>query len=269
MKLWVDDHRAAPRGWRSVRSVAAAKVYLEQGTGHAISASITTWAPVRSARRRGRHIGRMTRRGNTFYNYCRHVPSGYDLCLWMEQTGRWPRGSVRVHSANPAGARRMLEVIERSRPRSTGEAPSARGTRQQTRPRRAQCLVRRAPAHMETDRNGAGPKPYLGRELTAGTSRAPREAMSNNSETLQDSTPADPTAQGPKPEYAQDAASGFRLGSGFGPRASRCGLWLRGPALVSATPDGCGTASSCKTLAGLTPGGGVPSPGGRAGPCAA
>ena len=31
MKLWVDDHRPAPRGWRGVRSVAAAKVYLEQG----------------------------------------------------------------------------------------------------------------------------------------------------------------------------------------------------------------------------------------------
>ncbi len=122
MKLWVDDHRPAPRGWRSVRSVAAAKVYLEQGLVTHISLDHDLGAcPECTAR--GRHIGRMTRRGNTFYNYCRHVPSGYDLCLWMEQTGRWPRGSVRVHSANPAGARRMLEIIERSRPRSTGEAP--------------------------------------------------------------------------------------------------------------------------------------------------
>jgi hypothetical protein len=117
MKLWVDDHRAAPRGWRSVRSVAAAKVYLEQGIVTDISLDHDMGAcPECTAR--GRHIGRMTRRGNTFYDYCSHVPSGYDLCLWLEQTGRWPRRSVRVHSANPAGARRMLAVIERSRERS-------------------------------------------------------------------------------------------------------------------------------------------------------
>jgi hypothetical protein len=121
MKLWVDDHRAAPRGWRRVRSVAAAKVYLEQGLVTDISLDHDMGAcPACTAR--GRHIGRMTRPGNTFYDYCSHVPSGYDLCLWMEQTGRWPRGSVRVHSANPAGARRMLDVIERSRRASNRHA---------------------------------------------------------------------------------------------------------------------------------------------------
>ena len=75
---------------------------------------------------RGRHVGRMTRPGNTFYDYCRHVPSGYDLCLWMEQTGRWPRGSVSVHSANPTGARRMLAVIERGRRRASSATGSVR-----------------------------------------------------------------------------------------------------------------------------------------------
>ena len=114
MKLWVDDHRAAPRGWRSVRSVAAAKVYLEQGLVTHISLDHDMGACAACAAR-GRHIGRMTRPGNTFYDYCNHVPSGYDLCLWMEETGRWPRSGVRVHSANPAGARRMLAVIERNR----------------------------------------------------------------------------------------------------------------------------------------------------------
>jgi hypothetical protein len=123
MKLWVDDHRAAPRGWRGVRSVAAAKVYLEQGLVTDISLDHDMGAcPACTAR--GRHRGRMTRLGNTFYDYCSHVPSGYDLCLWMEQTGRWPRGSVRVHSANPAGARRMLAVIERSRRGSGQDAHS-------------------------------------------------------------------------------------------------------------------------------------------------
>jgi hypothetical protein len=113
MKLWVDDHRPAPRGWRRVRSVAAAKVYLEQGLVTDISLDHDMGA-CPACTTAGRHIGRMTRRGNTFYDYCPHVPSGYDLCTWMEQTGRWPRASVRVHSANPVGAKRMLAVIERA-----------------------------------------------------------------------------------------------------------------------------------------------------------
>jgi len=113
MKLWVDDYRPAPRGWRCVRSVAAAKVYLEQGLVTDISLDHDMGA-CPACTTAGRHIGRMTRRRNTFYDYCPHVPSGYDLCTWMEQTGRWPRASVRVHSANPVGAQRMLAVIERA-----------------------------------------------------------------------------------------------------------------------------------------------------------
>jgi hypothetical protein len=123
MKLWVDDHRPAPRGWRRVRSVAAAKVYLEQGLVTDISLDHDMGAcPACTAA--GRHIGRMTHRTNTFYNFCPHVPSGYDLCLWMERTRRWPRGSVCVHSANPAGAKRMLAVIDRARPGLAARAPS-------------------------------------------------------------------------------------------------------------------------------------------------
>jgi hypothetical protein len=125
MKLWVDDHRPAPRGWRGVRSAAAAKVYLEQGLVTHISLDHDLGAcPECTAR--GRHVGRMTRPGNTFYHYCRHVPSGYDLCLWMEGTGRWPRGSVSVHSANPTGARRMLAVIERGRRGASSASGSVR-----------------------------------------------------------------------------------------------------------------------------------------------
>jgi hypothetical protein len=122
MKLWVDDERPAPQGWRGVRSVAEAKVYLEQGLvidmslDHDLGACATCTAE-------GRHIGQMTRPDNTFFRYCPHVPSGYDLCVWMEATGRWPTSSVRVHSANPEGARRMLAVIARAR-RAAPEAQS-------------------------------------------------------------------------------------------------------------------------------------------------
>ena len=101
--------------------MAAARVYLEQGlvTDISLDHDMGACAACTAA---GATSARMTRRGNTFYHYCPHVPSGYDLCMWMEETGRWPRGSVRVHSANPAGAERMQAVIARAR---RGPAPTA------------------------------------------------------------------------------------------------------------------------------------------------
>ena len=39
--------------------------------------------------------------------------TGYDVVLWMEETGNWPENGVRVHSLNPAGKARMLVAIER------------------------------------------------------------------------------------------------------------------------------------------------------------
>lgn len=45
--------------------------------------------------------------------HCDHVGTGYSLCLWMAETGHWPREKPTVHSANPVGAKRMRGVIER------------------------------------------------------------------------------------------------------------------------------------------------------------
>ena len=40
--------------------------------------------------------------------------SGYDVVCWLEQHPEfWPLKGVRVHSANPAGAARMRQVINR------------------------------------------------------------------------------------------------------------------------------------------------------------
>lgn len=42
--------------------------------------------------------------------------TGYDLCKWMAETGNWPKGHIWVHSANPVGAKNMVDTIERYAP---------------------------------------------------------------------------------------------------------------------------------------------------------
>ncbi len=41
--------------------------------------------------------------------------TGYDLVLWMEQTGNFPKGKVTVHSANFVGKDAMLMVLARNK----------------------------------------------------------------------------------------------------------------------------------------------------------
>lgn len=51
---------------------------------------------------------------------CSHVGTGYDLVCWMEATGHWPKQKPAVHSANPVGAARMRQAIEREAMRRGG-----------------------------------------------------------------------------------------------------------------------------------------------------
>lgn len=39
--------------------------------------------------------------------------TGYSVICWMEEHGVWPVEGVRVHSMNPSGKARMLQVIQR------------------------------------------------------------------------------------------------------------------------------------------------------------
>ena len=39
--------------------------------------------------------------------------TGYDVVCWMEQNNVWPIHGVAVHSMNPVGKERMLQVIDR------------------------------------------------------------------------------------------------------------------------------------------------------------
>ena len=86
MKLWLDDVRPAPEGWAWVKNVQTARVALR--LGKVSEASLD-------------------------HDLGEDEPTGYDLVSWMEETGCWPSGQVHVHSANPVGAARMRQVIDR------------------------------------------------------------------------------------------------------------------------------------------------------------
>lgn len=44
---------------------------------------------------------------------CPHEKTGYDVVCWMEGHNVWPVNGVKVHSANPVGKARMMQVIDR------------------------------------------------------------------------------------------------------------------------------------------------------------
>lgn len=98
MKLWLDDIREPWRfgciGWTWVKTADEAIEALKTGTvteaslDHDLSEKATL----------GDFTGERT---------------GYDVVCWMEENNVWPENGVRVHSFNPAGKQRMLQVLER------------------------------------------------------------------------------------------------------------------------------------------------------------
>ena len=112
INLWLDDMRPAPVGWLHVKTVDEARLHIESGRvehaslDHDLGACETCMD------------GRTTEEWLAEHNYaampnCSHFGTGYDLCLWMAETGHWPKQPPRVHSANPVGRQRMQGVIAR------------------------------------------------------------------------------------------------------------------------------------------------------------
>lgn len=97
MKLWLDDIRD-PRehgalGYTWVKTADEAIRLLASGMveraslDHDLSVDATMGNPAQGER------------------------TGYTVIRWMEENNTWPRGGVKVHSMNPVGRRRMLDVI--------------------------------------------------------------------------------------------------------------------------------------------------------------
>ncbi len=112
MKLWLDDIRPAPEGWTWVYTVQAAAAKLEQGIVTEASLDHDLGACVVCLE------GKSPEQWLEEHNYqsmpnCKHFGTGYDLVCWMEETGHWPHNKPTVHSANPAGKKRMQMVIDK------------------------------------------------------------------------------------------------------------------------------------------------------------
>jgi hypothetical protein len=92
MKVWLDDERPAPPGWRRCRTPREVIELLMTGDVTELSLDHDLGLIVAERER-----------------------TGYDVLLWLEQEvagGRTPPSAMSVHSANPVARRRMLQAIE-------------------------------------------------------------------------------------------------------------------------------------------------------------
>lgn len=112
MKLWLDDYRTAPDGWRWVKTVADAQLLL--ATGMVEIASLDHDLGACEACMGGKTPDEwLIETDFRTAPHCTHVGTGYDLCLWIVETGHWPQQKPNVHSQNEVGAARMRAVIDR------------------------------------------------------------------------------------------------------------------------------------------------------------
>jgi hypothetical protein len=97
MKLWLDDLKDAPVGWRHVKTAGQAIAALD--TGEVEEASLDydiLWDPGGDAKD------------------WENKRTGMAVVLHMERTNRWPVLGVSVHSTNKEGRARMEEVLRRN-----------------------------------------------------------------------------------------------------------------------------------------------------------
>lgn len=109
VNLWLDDMRPAPAGWVHCRSVNEAKALLT--TGGVMRASLDHDLGACDACNGRDADAWLEEHDYKSMPHCDHVGTGYTLVCWMEATGIWPHERPTVHSANPVGRARMLQVI--------------------------------------------------------------------------------------------------------------------------------------------------------------
>lgn len=105
--LWLDDVRPAPEGWVHVVTVHEAIALIKAGKVRKASLDhdLGLCSPCTAKGSAARNCQCMT---------------GYKLCLWMAENGKWPDEKPTVHSANPVGAFAMRAVIDRFFPTRIG-----------------------------------------------------------------------------------------------------------------------------------------------------
>jgi hypothetical protein len=106
LRVWLDDSRPAPAGWMHLRSVEAVQQLLTAHLVRELSLDHDLgWCA--DCIREGQHLRKSGKR------HCPHTATGYDLCVWMSDTGTWPALPPAVHSGNLEGGARMLGLIAR------------------------------------------------------------------------------------------------------------------------------------------------------------
>lgn len=101
-KLWLDDVREPWKfgalGWTWATTAEEAIAYLKTGQvtqaslDHDLAPDHYPWTGVPLEQCKG---------------------TGYDVVCWMEENNVWPVDGTSVHSMNPVGKARMLQVIQR------------------------------------------------------------------------------------------------------------------------------------------------------------
>ena len=112
MNLYVDDLRPCPDGWLPARTVADAKLQLMRDDIEAVALDHDMGACADCVAA-GTHVG------ESWHDWCPHVEDGYSLVQWMIEHGRVP-ATVRVHTMNPVGLRRMIAALNEYNARTSG-----------------------------------------------------------------------------------------------------------------------------------------------------
>jgi hypothetical protein len=112
VKLWLDDRRRAPAGWTHALSVAEAQAFLI--TGEVEEASLDHDLGACDACMGGLSTEEWLEAHDYDMPTCEHLGTGYTLCLWMAETGHWPKRMPVVHSMNHRGAAQMRDLIKRA-----------------------------------------------------------------------------------------------------------------------------------------------------------
>jgi hypothetical protein len=117
MKLFLDDNRPVPEGWRPARTAEAAKVYL---MGHKVD-NMSLDFDLDAPECQNCNFNCGLREGGCRLGCQCHkqgAENGMDLLHWMRDTGNWPRNRPTIHSANLDGALRMKAFVLRHYPGS-------------------------------------------------------------------------------------------------------------------------------------------------------
>lgn len=109
MKLWVDDVRPAPEGYKWIKSVNKAKAFIE-GIEEIFGNNYFLYNPSAGEKRRvdiefidiDHDAGEYANDGGDYIK----------LLDWLEETGRnYP---IHIHSMNPVGVANMRRIIQRN-----------------------------------------------------------------------------------------------------------------------------------------------------------